>query len=169
LDDPTRLQHVMTRPVEDQPILFATDASDNKIAFSTGTSVLVWDVRHNREPITVPRAQNLRTELPDITVSADGAVLAIATTAGVELWSIADHATPMLLQTIPGKGSRAAFSARRPLLATSDTHETTLWDTSAMIGTLRDPMVEACRSSTGPSEQEWQRYAAGVPFQKVCA
>jgi hypothetical protein len=159
----------MTRPVEDPPILFATDVSDNKIAFSTRTSILVWDVRHNREPITVPQAESQRTELREITVSADGAVLAIATTAGVELWSIADHATPTLLQTIPGKDSRAAFSVRRALLATSDTHETTLWDTSAMIDTLRDPMVEACRSSTGPSEHEWQRYAAGVPFQKVCA
>jgi WD40 repeat protein len=175
LRDPEKPRRTAHLPVDD-PFNLAIDPSGAKIASGRGPTIQVWDTEHGGNPLRVPTGLDESVDegagVTGLALSHDGALLAIGTVAGTELWSIASDAPPVLLQTIHHNSkvdfSRVAFSVGRPILAIADAHETTLWDTTTLMNTIKEPMAQACRISTGPSREEWQHYAAGVPYLPVC-
>jgi WD40 repeat protein len=168
LRDPVHPHRTASLPIDSPAGQLAIDKSGTRVAFHDGRDIKLWNIGGKGKPIQIPTRLLNNAGLTSLAMSPDGAVLAIATTDRTELWSIVDQATPMLLHTIPGNGGRLAFSPDRPLLVIAGSRETALWDVARMISVLTDPMAEACRISAGPTQQEWQYYAASVRYQNVC-
>ncbi len=167
LEDQARPRLVRSMPLRQPGSLLATDSSGMRVAVIGRDSVDVYYQPHT-EPLRVPAGGPDNAAL-HAALSADGSIIAVATTAGTELWSIEREAPPVLLQTIAGPAEAVAFSDTLDMLAVAGEDAMTVWDVRALSRTVKDPLSTACQlGHSGLTRPEWNQYAPGVPYQPVC-
>jgi hypothetical protein len=128
--------------------------------------VVAWSAGTVR---SAPRPGNRVAGVGAVTLSADGALLAITGRSGTELWSLPADADPLLVAVLPGEPTSAAFSPRSPLLAVGDPAGTTVWDVGALRATLRDPLAEACLRQGGLTAAEWREHVPTLSYEPACS
>ncbi|GIE31003.1 hypothetical protein Ait01nite_040480 [Actinoplanes italicus] len=133
--------------------------------------VVTWNGRDGSARVvrSAPRPGGRIAGIGAVTLSADRTLLAVTGRAGTELWSLPAGADPLLVAVLPGEPTSAAFSPRGPLLAVADPGGTTVWDTSAVQMTLRDPLAEACLRQGGLTGAEWPAHVTTLPYEPACS
>jgi len=104
-----------------------------------------------------------------VAFSPNGALLATADADGtVRLWNpTTGQPVGTALPADPGPGawmSTLAFSPNGALLATAD-GTIQLWEVSLFAS----PYAALCADVGSPTRQDWDQYAPGEPFPKICA
>jgi WD40 repeat protein len=99
---------------------------DGKTLASGGMDgrIFVWDVAERRPP----RAGIAQGSVGVVAFSPDGKTLASAASRGVQLWDLADLATPAVLPGTGSGGSALAFSPDGRRLAVASGSTVTVWD-----------------------------------------
>ena len=166
----------------DQPILLTTltgiDSGVDSVAFSPDGHTLastsddhtarLWDIHDPRHPRPLSALTGHTSGVNRVTFSPDGHTLASASSDNtVRLWDIRDLPHPSLLGALTGHTSgvnSVAFSPDGHTLATASAEGTArLWDTDAGSVTAR-----ICRTTPTITQNEWNQYLPGLPYQPPC-
>lgn len=141
-------------------------------------SVTLWDITDPEHPqrLSIVPAQ---LGVLDIEFSPDGKVLALSTSATVQLWDIHNPGEPELLGSIttPAEGDAVTnVTADEQVLGVAFTGQgdTLARSTSAMSTSLVDSdpaqlAARLCGYAAAPiSPAQWQQDAPGVPYRRPC-
>jgi WD40 repeat protein len=137
---------------------------------SADRTVRLWDVRSRRqlgEPLT-----GHTDAVYGVAFSPDGRSLASASfDRAVRLWDV--RSRRQLGEPLTGHTSTVwgvAFSPDgRTVASASEDRTVRLWDRGLLWRDSAELKTRVCRSITGLSEDQWQLYASGIPYQNTCA
>ncbi|MEU8689941.1 TIR domain-containing protein [Streptomyces sp. NPDC048665] len=176
------------KPVELAPRLADADHYSNagEVAFSRdgktlatadsdpldNDAVALWDMSSPAHPRELIRLNGTR-RVNRVAFHPRVDLLAVAGADGTtRLWDVADPklSVPVTaLQTDPSAVNSVSFSPDGQLMATASGEVATVWALGELPSVVADPVGMACKLvGQGFSHQEWQHYAPGLPYQRLC-
>jgi WD40 repeat protein len=162
-------------------VVFGSDGRTLSTGSTDGTAIL-WDVGDRSHPARLATLSGHTGSGVDsadrvdvMAFSPDGYTLASAGTVDgtATLWDDGDRSHPAQLATLSGHtGSvdTVAFSPDGRTLATGSWDRTAiLWDVNGITALAHNAVTLACAmAGPGLSQEEWQRYAPGTPYERIC-
>jgi WD40 repeat protein len=161
------------------PVAAATVSGNGKVAVAVGEDgeLTVWltAITDAAPSATLDPSGAVSTGLAGpyrLWLSSDGSFALVAgASAPPSVWSLADPTRPARLHELP-VGADPAVPAMftydgRSLVTIDRANTVTVWDTTAVVDTLENPLVRACEA-TAMTESVWREIVADRAFANPC-